>query len=184
MPPRNVDAALAAQPQDKAPPKAPCRRVLGWRVLWIWPNQQSTGQASFLTLFLAFLTLNLSDFWSVTAVCLQTTHPSAEGWRSPQSLGPSLEGPPFLDRTGMPFRSHKAVGQGSLQKTYADEAARLRKLASNVTTARLRSRLLEEAANQEWLARQADGGGASHARARWPRLSGQDRRSLSAPPGH
>jgi hypothetical protein len=57
----------------------------------------------------------------------------------------------------MPLRSHKAVNQGRLSKTYAEEAARLRKLALNVTTARLRSRLLEEAANQDWLARQAEG---------------------------
>ena len=37
-------------------------------------------------------------------------------------------------------------------KTYALEAARLRDMANSVTTPRLRSRLLEEADNQERLA--------------------------------
>ena len=57
----------------------------------------------------------------------------------------------------MPLRSDKALSQVRLLKTYVDEAERFRKLASNVTTTALRSRLLEEAANQEWLARQAQG---------------------------
>ena len=49
---------------------------------------------------------------------------------------------------------HSRSGHSHLQ-TYAEEAARLRKLAASVTTTALRSRLLEEAANQEWFARQA-----------------------------
>jgi hypothetical protein len=78
-----------------------------------------------------------------------------------------VEGPSFLDRTAMPLRSNKAVRQWRLLKTYADEAARLRKLASNITTARLRFRLLEEAANEDWLAHQAKEGGSSPDRG-WP----------------
>ena len=45
-----------------------------------------------------------------------------------------------------------------LVRAYADEAARLRDLAGNVTTLRLRSRLLEEAANHEQLAEAAKRG--------------------------
>jgi hypothetical protein len=72
----------------------------------------------------------------------------------------------------MPLRSDKALSQVRLLKTYVDEAERFRKLVSNVTTTALRPRLLEEAANQEWLARQAQGD-ASPARA--GRTRGQNR---------
>jgi hypothetical protein len=41
---------------------------------------------------------------------------------------------------------------------YANEAARLREYAANTTTARLRARLLEEAASQERLAREVSAG--------------------------
>lgn len=46
----------------------------------------------------------------------------------------------------------------SLLREYANEAARLRECAANATTARLRARLLEEAANQEQLAREVNAG--------------------------
>jgi hypothetical protein len=45
-----------------------------------------------------------------------------------------------------------------LVRAYAQEAGRLRDLAVSVTTARLRSRLLEEAENQERLAQAAKRG--------------------------
>jgi hypothetical protein len=41
-----------------------------------------------------------------------------------------------------------------LLRAYANEAVRLREYAANTTTARLRARLLEEAASQERLARE------------------------------
>ena len=46
-----------------------------------------------------------------------------------------------------------------LVREYVNEAVRLRVLAASVTTARIRARLLEEAANQERLARQVKTGG-------------------------
>ena len=45
-----------------------------------------------------------------------------------------------------------------LLPAYANEAARLREYAANTTTARLRARLLEEAASQERLAREVSAG--------------------------
>jgi hypothetical protein len=45
-----------------------------------------------------------------------------------------------------------------LVRAYADEAARLRELAANVTTSRVRSQLLDEAENQERLAQAAKRG--------------------------
>ena len=45
-----------------------------------------------------------------------------------------------------------------LLRAYANEAARLREYAANTTTARLRARLLEEAASQERLAREVSAG--------------------------
>jgi hypothetical protein len=45
-----------------------------------------------------------------------------------------------------------------LLRAYANEAARLREYAANTTTARLRARLLEEAASQERLAREVSVG--------------------------
>jgi len=45
-----------------------------------------------------------------------------------------------------------------LLRAYANEAARLREYAESTTTARLRARLLEEAANQERLAREVNAG--------------------------
>jgi hypothetical protein len=46
----------------------------------------------------------------------------------------------------------------TLLRAYATEAARLREYAASTTTARLRARLLEEAANQERLAREVNAG--------------------------
>jgi hypothetical protein len=45
-----------------------------------------------------------------------------------------------------------------LLQSYANEAARLREYAASTTTARLRQRLLEAAAEQERLAKQVDAG--------------------------
>ncbi len=45
-----------------------------------------------------------------------------------------------------------------LLRAYANDAARLREYAANTTTARLRARLLEEAASQERLAREVSAG--------------------------
>jgi hypothetical protein len=58
----------------------------------------------------------------------------------------------------MPLRSPRPVNRSlheKLVQTYVQEAARLRDLAISVTTDRLRSRLLEEAENQERLAQAA-----------------------------
>src|SRR5258708_5596407 len=55
----------------------------------------------------------------------------------------------------MPLRLQRPVSRTlneKLVQSYAQEAARLRELAMSVTTARLRSRLLEEADNQDRLA--------------------------------
>jgi hypothetical protein len=55
----------------------------------------------------------------------------------------------------MPLRLQKPVNRPLNEKlitAYAQEATRLRELAAGVTTDRLRSRLLEEADNQERLA--------------------------------
>ena len=54
----------------------------------------------------------------------------------------------------MPLRLQKPVSRPlneNLVKAYAEEATRLRELAASVTTDRLRSRLLEEADNQDRL---------------------------------
>ena len=56
---------------------------------------------------------------------------------------------------GMPLRLHRSLSpplNEKLVRSYAEEAARLRDLAVNVTTVRLRSRLLEEADNHDRLA--------------------------------
>jgi len=61
----------------------------------------------------------------------------------------------------MPLRSPGFVNRSlhdKLVRAYAQEATRLRDLAVSVTTARLRSRLLEEAENQERLAQAAKRG--------------------------
>ena len=61
----------------------------------------------------------------------------------------------------MPLRSPDFVNRSlhdKLVRAYAQEATRLRDLAVSVTTARLRSRLLEEAENQERLAQAAKRG--------------------------
>jgi len=61
----------------------------------------------------------------------------------------------------MPLRSPRPVNRSlheKLVRTYTEEAARLRDLAISVTTTRLRSRLLEEADNQERLAQAAKRG--------------------------
>ncbi len=55
----------------------------------------------------------------------------------------------------MPLRLQRPVSRPLNEKlvtAYAQEATRLRELAAGVTTDRLRSRLLEEADNQERLA--------------------------------
>jgi hypothetical protein len=49
-------------------------------------------------------------------------------------------------------------GDEKLLRAYANEAARLREYAESTTTGRLRARLLEEAANQERLAREVNAG--------------------------
>ena len=51
----------------------------------------------------------------------------------------------------MPLR-HRRVSHPQLLQIYAEEAARLRKLAASVTTTGLRARLLEEANDQDRLA--------------------------------
>ena len=48
-----------------------------------------------------------------------------------------------------------------LVREYANQAARLRELATNLTTPRLKARLLEEANNQERLAHHIKSGGFS-----------------------
>jgi hypothetical protein len=55
----------------------------------------------------------------------------------------------------MPLRLHRSLRPAlneKLVRSYAEEAARLRDLAASVTTVRLRTRLLEEADNQDRLA--------------------------------
>ena len=55
----------------------------------------------------------------------------------------------------MPLRLHKPLSRPlneRMVRAYAQEAARLRDLAVYVTTTRLRTRLLEEADNQDRLA--------------------------------
>ena len=54
----------------------------------------------------------------------------------------------------MLHRSRRTTSQERLLKTHVQEAARLRNLAATVTTVRLRSRLLEEAGNQDRLGQQ------------------------------
>ena len=61
----------------------------------------------------------------------------------------------------MPLRPQKILSPTLNEKvlrSYVEEAARLRDLAAHVTTARLKARLLEEAANQERLAKEAKRG--------------------------
>jgi hypothetical protein len=61
----------------------------------------------------------------------------------------------------MPLRLQRSVSPTLNEKvlrSYIEEAARLRDLAAHVTTARLKVRLLEEAANQERLAEEAKRG--------------------------
>ena len=48
-----------------------------------------------------------------------------------------------------------------LVREYANQAARLRELAANLTTPRLKARLLEEADNQERMAHDLKSGGFS-----------------------
>jgi len=55
----------------------------------------------------------------------------------------------------MPIRLRRSLSPAlneKLVRSYAEEAARLRDLAVNVTTVRLRTRLLEEAENHDLLA--------------------------------
>jgi hypothetical protein len=55
----------------------------------------------------------------------------------------------------MPVRLHRSLSPAlneKLVRSHAEESARLRDLAATVTTARLRTRLLEEADNQDRLA--------------------------------
>ena len=61
----------------------------------------------------------------------------------------------------MPLRPSRPLGRSlheKLVRAYAYEAARLRELAAGATTARVRSRLLDEAYNQERLAQAAKRG--------------------------
>lgn len=58
----------------------------------------------------------------------------------------------------MPLRLQRLVSRSlheKLVRAYAQEAVRLRELAAGATTARVRSRLLDEADNQERLAQAA-----------------------------
>lgn len=57
-------------------------------------------------------------------------------------------------------RSTKRLNE-KLLRSYASEAARLREYAANTTTARLRARLLEAAAEQEKLAAKVSAGQTS-----------------------
>ena len=58
---------------------------------------------------------------------------------------------PITPKTGALFHAYS-------QQTYANEAARLRAHAASTTTARIRARLLEEAASQERLAGEVNAG--------------------------
>ena|SRR5262252_4309322 len=78
--------------------------------------------------------------------------PPAGGGGLLKTLARPVEGHLFGSVLLMPLRSHRPTSQQRLLKTYAQEAARLRNLAASVTTAPLRSRLLEEADHQEQLA--------------------------------
>ena len=57
-----------------------------------------------------------------------------------------------------PQKSFKRSLHEKLVRAYAQEAVRLRELATGVTTTRLRSRLIEEADNQQRLAKAAKQG--------------------------
>jgi hypothetical protein len=68
---------------------------------------------------------------------------------------------PLMHVPCMPLRLQRSVSPTLNEKvlrSYIEEAARLRDLAAHVTTARLKVRLLEEAANQERLAEEAKRG--------------------------
>jgi hypothetical protein len=56
-----------------------------------------------------------------------------------------------------PKRASRPLDE-KLLRAYANEAARLREYAANTTTARLKARLLEEAAEHERLAREVKAG--------------------------
>jgi hypothetical protein len=61
----------------------------------------------------------------------------------------------------MPLRLQRPIGRSlheKLVRAYAHEAVRLRELAASATTPRVRSRLLDEADNQERLAQAAKRG--------------------------
>jgi hypothetical protein len=60
-------------------------------------------------------------------------------------------------RVSSPRRTSRPLDK-KLLRAYANEAARLREYAASVTTARVRTRLLEEAANQERLAKEVQAG--------------------------
>jgi hypothetical protein len=64
----------------------------------------------------------------------------------------------------MPLKRASRPLDEKLHLAYATEAARLREDAANTTTAQLRARLLEEAANQERLAREVNAGQTGFAR--------------------
>src|SRR5262249_14206447 len=109
--------------------------------------------AAVLTIFVPALTLNSSDFLSVFHY-FSAGQPILPCTGFAHTLKPSAlpaDGPPFFERFGVPVR-HRCLGHAHLVQTYAEEAARLRNLAVSVTTAPLRSRLLEEADHQERLA--------------------------------
>jgi len=61
----------------------------------------------------------------------------------------------------MPLRPQRPISRSlheKLVRAYAQEATRLRELAASATTSRVRSRLLDEADNQDRLARAAKHG--------------------------
>ena len=60
-------------------------------------------------------------------------------------------------RVSSPRRTSRPLDE-KLLRAYANEAARLREYAASATTARIRARLLEEAANQERLAKEVQAG--------------------------
>jgi hypothetical protein len=60
-------------------------------------------------------------------------------------------------RVSSPRRTSRPLDE-KLLRSYANEAARLREYAASATTARIRARLLEEAANQERLAKEVQAG--------------------------
>ena len=117
-----------------------------------------------LTVFDRGLTFNLRDFLSgARSISDALTHTVSLswGWRSLKPSALPARGGLFWMDFAMLRRSRRPTSHEGLLKTHVQEAARLRNLAASVTTAPLRSRLLEEAGNQERLAQQLAATGAN-----------------------